>query len=125
MRTKDILLNDFDEAKILYQYLYMSPSHKIRINNGLCDLDISMTDNFGFRAVNLNFPDNPPLDYTEIMTLAQTLGIIEYLKSQPAVEYVGSFKSRWDEIKTITETNVGLNKFYDKNNNRTHGQKKV
>lgn len=114
MRTKDILLNDFDEAKILYQYLYLSSDHKIRVNNGLCDLDISMTDNCRFRAVNLNFPDNPPLDYTETMTLEQTFGIIEYLKSQPAVEYVGCFKSRWDEIKTITETNVGLNITYYK-----------
>lgn len=115
MRTKDILLNSFDEVKVLYQYLYMSPDHKIRVNNGLCDLEISMTDSLGFRAVNLNFPDNLPLDYTETMTLAQTLGIIEYLKSQPAVEYVGSFKSRWDEIKTITKTDVALNKSYKRN----------
>lgn len=69
-----------------------------------------MTEGCGFRAKNLKFPDVPELNYTDMMTIPNMLGIIDQLKHSPAVEFPTCFTNRWDEVKTITITNVTQNK---------------
>ncbi len=109
MRTVDILF-DLEEIPILWQYLYMNENHYITIDNGLTLLEIRMTDSCYFKAKNLKFPDVPEHSYTDMMTIPNMLGIIDQLKQTQAVEFPGCFPSRWEEIKTITTTNVAQNK---------------
>lgn len=109
MRTTGTLF-DLEEIPILYQYLYMNKDHYITIDNGITKLEIRMTEGCYFIAKNLRFPDLPGLDYTDMMTIPNMLGIIDQLKRVPAVEFPNCFSSRWEEIKTITCTNVTQNK---------------
>ena len=109
MRTTDTLF-DLEEITILYQYLYLHESHRITIDNGLTQLEIRMTDSGYFMDKNLKFPDLPEMSYTDMMTIPNMLGIIDQLKHVPAVEFPTCFSNRWEEIKTITITNVAQNK---------------
>ncbi len=110
MRTVDNLLA-LEEIPTLLQYLYLDESHYITVDNGLAKLELRMTDNFSIHAKNLNFPDLPDLNYDDMMNIPNMLGIIEQLKEFPAIEYKSQFNSRWEEICTITNANVGQNKF--------------
>lgn len=109
MRTVDTLF-DLEEIPILLQYLYMNENHYITIDNGVTKLEIRMTEDCYFTAKNLRFPDLPGLDYTDMMTIPNMLGIIDQLKYVTPVEFPNAFKSRWEEIKIITNTNVAQNK---------------
>ena len=109
MRTTEILF-DMEEIIVLYQYLYMDENHYITVDNGLTLLEIHMTGSCNFKAKNLKFPDVPEHSYTDMMTIPNMLGIIEQLKHSPAVEFPTCFTNRWEEIKTITNTNVAQNK---------------
>lgn len=109
MRTRDILIS-MEEIPILLQYLYMDEHHFITIDNGITKLEIRMRDSCSFHAKNLKFPDLPGLDYTDMMTTSNMLGIIDQLKHVPAVEFPTCFSNRWEEIKIITCTNVVQNK---------------
>ena len=109
MRDVDTLLG-FEDIVILWQYLYMNEAHFITVDNGLTKLEIRMNDNGFYHAKNLNFPELPDLNYTDMMTIPNMLGIIDQLKNIPPLEFKNEFKSRWDELKAITLANVGLNK---------------
>lgn len=109
MRTNDVLFG-IEEIPILLQYLYMSDEHFVTVDNGMCKLEIRMRENCTFHAKNLNFLDLPDLEYTDMMTIPNMLGIIDQLKTVPPVEFKDYFTSRWEEIKTITYTNVTQNK---------------
>lgn len=115
MRTTDTLF-DLEEIPILLQYLYMDADHRVVVDNGLAKLEIRMTEYCCFRAKNLKFPAVQELNYTDMMTIPTMLGIIDQLKTVPAVEYPTCFANRWEEIKTITNTNVAQNKM----NQRRH-----
>lgn len=109
MRDRDMLF-DFDEVKTLWQYLYLSDEHSIEVENTLgVPLEFSMDENGVVWKKNLHFPDVPKTrDRLEIPTW---LGIIEKLKEQPAKDIpTGRFKNRWDEIRTLTLTDVALNR---------------
>ena len=114
MRDIPTLL-DLEEIPILWQYLYMSEDHYITVDNGVAQLEIRMNESCSFHAKNLNFPDLPDLDYTDMMVIPNMLGIIDQLKHVPPVEFKESFKSRWEEIRTITMANVAQNKMMYKN----------
>ena len=114
MREVNTLI-DFEEIPILWQYLYMNEDHYITVDNGVTQLEIRMRENCTFHAKNLRFPDLPDLEYTDMMVIPNMLGIIEQLKHSPAVEFSTCFTNRWEEIKTITNTNVAQNKM-----NRRH-----
>lgn len=109
MRTNDVLI-ELEEIPILWQYLYMSEKHYITVDNGVAKLEIRMRENCSFRAKNLNFPDLPDLEYTDMMTIPNMLGIIDQLKNIPPIEYKETFKSRWEEVRGITLMNVAENK---------------
>ena len=58
-----------------------------------------MKDVYDIKAQNLNFPQLPPYNYNNEMTLENVLlGIILQLKKQEAKEFK-QFKNRWEEIK--------------------------
>ena len=112
MRTKDVLFEDFDRVKILCQYLYMDENHYIDVDNGLTTLRIRMTENFGFLFKNLRFPDLPEMSYTEEMTIRQIIGICYRLEEMPPIHGFTVFSNRWQEIREITSSNLGLNKHF-------------
>lgn len=112
MRTVSTLL-DLEEIPILWQYLYMNEDHYVTVDNGVAKLEIRMRENCSFHAKNLNFPDLPDLEYTDMMIIPNMLGIIDQLKNIPPIEFK-DFKSRWDEIRTITLTNVVQNRMRQK-----------
>jgi hypothetical protein len=114
LRTNDILIG-MEDIVIIYQYLYMSEDNFITIDNGMAKLEIRMNEDGYFHAKNLNFPDLPDLDYTDIMNIPNMLGIIEQLKETSPIEFPNSFKNRWEEIKSITLMNVVQNKMKKKN----------
>ena len=108
MRNVNTLL-DLEEISVLWQYLYMSEDHYITVDNGVTKLEIRMRENCSFHAKNLNFPDLPDLEYTDMMVIPNMLGIIDQLKNVPPVEFT-EFKSRWEELRTITLANVVQNR---------------
>lgn len=115
MRTVSTLI-DLEEIPILWQYLYMNEDHFVTVDNGVTKLEIRMRENCSFHAKNLNFPDLPDLEYTDMMVIPNMIGIIDQLKNVPPVEFK-DFSSRWDEIRTITLANVVQNKMRQKDRN--------
>ena len=109
MRTKDGLLDDFENMKLFCQYLYLDENNRIRYFNVMTTLEIRMNDNYSFKAKNLKFPDIPEMHFDENMSPGNILGIIDVLKEQPAEEYPDRFSNRWDEVKTITQMQTSLN----------------
>jgi hypothetical protein len=108
-------LFDLEDITILYQYLYMSEDHFITVDNRVTKLEIRMRDNGSFHAKNLNFPDLPDLEYTDMMVIPNMLGIIDQLKNVPPIEFKNEFKSRWEELRAVTLANVSQNKMRFKN----------
>lgn len=110
MRTNDILLDGFEDIKVLMQYLYMSEDNSILIHNCInVPLKIRMDENCQFKCQNMNFPELPESNWAEEMTVPVMLDIIEKLKEEPAVEFKERFKNRWEELKNVTKINVSLN----------------
>lgn len=110
MRTRDMLIEGFENIKILQQYLYMSEEHSILIYNSIgVPLRLRMDDNGRYMCQNMHFPDLPETCWDKIMTVNVTLNVIEQLKEEPAVEFPQRFENRWEEIKALTQTNVSLN----------------
>ena len=110
MRCKDILLNNFDEIKVLQQYLYMNKEHYIVIKNKLgVPLQITLDNNLDYWCQVSNNLKAPKLRYNQDMDLNKHIYIIQQLKEQSAIKYPERFKSRWDEIKTITLENLAVN----------------
>lgn len=108
MRQKDILVRGFEDIKTLYQYLYMDENNCITIDNGLAKLEIKMDEHGNFNVRNMNYPDSPPTGYNDMMYIPHMLLMIEQLKEMPPIEYPKSFKSRWDEIKSLKAATVVL-----------------
>lgn len=113
MRDLDTLF-EIEEVTVFYQYLYMNENHCITFNNDLTDLTLSMKENLNVMCRNERFPDVPLMNYSENLTLSNILGIIDRLKSMPAVEFPDCFKNRWEEISGIVAVNVASNKFRKK-----------
>lgn len=110
MRIKSTLLA-LRDISVLYQYLYMDEKHTITFNNGITDLTLRMTDGLSVLCKNQRFPNLPESNWTEEFTPANCLSIIEILKEMPPEEFKNlHFENRWEEIKTITHTDVSLNR---------------
>lgn len=108
MRTKEILLG-FNDLKILLQYLYLEPSNVIVIQNCInVPLRLRMNDKGIVLCKNLNFPDGEETNWTEELFL-NINAIVDQLKEIQAIEYPKNFKSRWDEIKTLSQLQMSLN----------------
>ena len=109
MRTKDNL-KKLEDINVIYQYLYLDEKNRITFNNGLADLTIRMNENFVLLCKNENFPDLEEIAFQETLTINYAQAMIELLKEQPAIEMPNEFSNRWEEIKTITCLQMGLNR---------------
>lgn len=110
MRTNDILIDGFEEIKILQRYLYMSEDHFIEIKNSIgVPLRIRMGENLHYYCKNMNFPSVPEICWSEDMHINTMLAIISQLKESKPVEFPERFESRWQEIRAITDANTTLN----------------
>ena len=108
MRTREVLVEGLEDVKTLLQYLYMDEEHDITVSNGITKLSIKLTDNLDALQMNLSFAH---LGYTcREMRIEEWLACVEQLKKQPSDCGYGDFKSKWEEIKTITLMQVALNK---------------
>ena len=67
-----------------------------------------MDENLNCLCINLSFPDLEETLFEQ--GLNYWLAVIERLEDKPAIEFPNSFKNRWEEIKTITQTNLALNR---------------
>lgn len=108
MRTKDVLVNGFEDIKVLLQYLYMNKNNTITVSNNIALLEFSLTDNMTLMCKNTAFPELPATP-REII-LEEMLGCIEQLKEMAAEEFPDSFSSRWEEIKAITKGTLAINR---------------
>lgn len=105
--NKDDLFAIEDYATLMQ---YLALGYKIKVNNGMADIEIWMEDVYKIKGLNLNFKDLPPYNYSEEMTLENViLGIIPQLKEQEPEEFK-TFENRWEEIRSITLETVALNK---------------
>lgn len=112
MRTKDVLIDGFEDIKILQQYLYMNEEHTITIKNRMnTNLRIHMNEHGCYLCENLVFPHLTPTNQTEHMTIPTMLSIIQQLKEQPAEQFPKIFENRWEEIQEICRTNLAINVF--------------
>ena len=110
MRTNDVLVDGFDNMKTLFQYLYMNEDHYIEVVNAIdVKLKITMNDKGIFKTLNMNFPDFPPATDRDKMDVETCMAIVKQLEKQPPLMKNTAFKSRWDEVKTITKSTVFMN----------------
>ena len=101
----------FEDYSTLMQALGLG--EEIVVNNGMADLKIWMDKDYNILALNNNFKDLPPYNYNNEMTFKNViLGVIPQLKEQRPREF-NNFASRWEELKTIVNDTVGLNRYKD------------
>ena len=105
MRTKEVLVNGFEEIKTLMQYLYMNEEHKIKIPNGCTTLCISMDEDMNTK----NYDSHLGFVHLRPMELSEWFSCVELLKEQPSDYKHGQLQNKWEEIKAITSMNVALN----------------
>lgn len=111
MRTKDTLVNGFEDLATLLQYLYMSEDHSIEVENAIgVPLQIRMDENLRCCCKNLNFPYLPEINWTEEMNVPTIMAVVDQQKKKPATEFPKRFSSRWEEIKILTRTQLSLNR---------------
>lgn len=99
MRDRTILLESFDEIKILQQFLYMDADNSVSMKNKLgVIVQIRLTDDLQYLGKNLQFPNVPEMNFDGEMNLKVFRELIQQLKLQPAISNTSRFKSRWEEI---------------------------
>lgn len=104
-------LYSFENYSTLMQALGLG--EEITINNGMANLTVWMDNDYNILALNNNFKDLPPYNYNQEMTFRNViLGVIPQLKEQKPKEFK-NFANRWEELKTIVNDTVGLNKYKD------------
>lgn len=116
MRSRDCLINDFDDIKVLLQYLYMNEKHSIIVEN-IYGIKLKYTMDENLHITCLNLKTNSTIGtYNSFSSPIQMLELIEYLKSEEPLELNNSAKNRWEEIRTIVKSTVALNKLNEANN---------
>lgn len=104
------MIKGFEDIKVLYQFLYQSEEHYIEIPSVTGSIiTLHMSQECRFIGKNSALPDIPEIDYTCDMSIPMLLQIIQELKNTPAIEFPKRFENRWEEIMTISNTNVALN----------------
>lgn len=103
------ILNKIPDYSTFMEYLYMGEEHSITFSNKLTTLTLRMNDKLEIFATNNTFPNVPPMNFTNEMTLANVLGIIEQLKETKPEQFT-KFENKWEEIKEITLVNKAHNK---------------
>lgn len=115
-KSKEILLDGFENIKTLQQYLYLDEKNFITIENAIgVKLEIRMhgTD---YYVTNTNFPELGESYWLDNMTIKNMLSMIDQLKEAPAIEYPNAFTNRWEEIESITKMNISQNSLMRRRN---------
>lgn len=108
IQTKDQLFL-IEDYSVFMQAL--SLGREIIIDNGMVKIKLSMDEDYHIKGLNLNFPDLPPYNYDDEMTLHNILmGVIPQLKKQKPIEFPNTFENRWEEIKRQTLDEVVMNR---------------
>ena len=81
MRDRTILLESFDEIKILQQFLYMDADNSVSMKNKLgVIVQIRLTDDLQYLGKNLQFPNVPEMNFDGEMNLKVFRELIQQLK---------------------------------------------
>ena len=91
---------EFDDMRMLLQYLYMDAEHQISFNNGLTGLTIWMNEHCFVICRNDEYPDLPPTDFREVFTIDYCLALVDLLKREQA-EF-------WNHLKMTVALHAGL-----------------
>lgn len=116
MRTYELLtkIEGFaDDIKLVLEYLALSEKHFVTIttkdpcNNPILTTQYHMNDRGGIYCTSdlLDEIAKVNLNLGELQTIVK-----EAKLSQPTEDYRDTFDNKWEEIKGITEINMGANK---------------
>ena len=106
MRTREVLVEGFEEIKTLMQYLYMDENNYIAIPGTIITFQFFMNEDMEI----YNYDKYTGTKYPRPLTISDWLACVERLKEQPSDCGYGNFSNKWEEIKTITLMQVALNK---------------
>ena len=99
----------FKNIQTLNYFLYMDENNYIDYFNGMTTLRITMNEQYSYNALNLNFPNSLPMDFSNEMTIPLMEYIIQDLKEQKPLLKFTNLKNRWEEISTIVSFSKTLN----------------
>ena len=99
----------FKNIQTLNYFLYMDENNYIDYFNGMTTLRITMNEHYSYSALNLNFPNSLPMDFSNEMTIPLMECIIQDLKEQKPLLKFTNLKNRWEEISTIVSFSKTLN----------------
>lgn len=94
---------EFDDMRMVLQYLYMNAEHTISFNNGMTDLTIWMNEHCSVICRNDEYPDLPPTDFREMFTIDYCLALVDLLKREQA-EF-------WNHLKMTVALHAGLHTY--------------
>lgn len=113
-QTKDQLFaieNRFDDIKTIGLYLALNPEHKVSYMFAPImrhELTYDCTKGFCLQSF-LNGEAVTEVHHHKVM-LDEFVSIIKWAKeTEPSDEYKDTFKTKWDEIKAVTELNMNFN----------------
>lgn len=113
-QTKDQLFaieNRFDDIKTIGLYLALNPEHKVSYMFAPMmrhELTYDCTRGFCMQSF-LNGEAVTETHHHKVM-LDEFVSIIKWAKeTEPSDEYKDTFKTKWDEIKAVTELNMNFN----------------
>lgn len=104
-------LRDIDDIAILLKYLYMDENAYVIVENSIgLHLKIMMNEHLGLTKVLLDgaVKDQSPIEDNDMTPLVLS-AVVSQLKEQSAEQFPERFENRWEEIKTITSSNIALN----------------
>lgn len=113
-QTKDQLFaieNRFDDIKTIGLYLALNPEHKVSYMFApIMRHELTYDYNKGFcLQAFLNGEAVTEPHHHKVM-LDEFVSIIKWAKeTEPSDEYKDTFKTKWDEIKAVTELNMNFN----------------
>lgn len=111
MRNKETLIHDFENIKILQQFLYMSSEHRITIKNAIgIELELRMDENLHYYCRNTKFPDSPETCWSDNMNNETFLAIIDQLQENKAEDFPEFYESRWEEITVMCKMTIAANR---------------
>lgn len=105
-------LEKFDDINILLKYLYLSEDHNVEYENSMGTVfSLRMEDDMELkRKIVKGFEGTVGLEFKgHDMTHEHLMAITEQLKETPAKDFPERFSNRFEEIKTITLSNLALN----------------
>jgi len=104
MRNHEILARFQDIAK-LQEYLYVNPEHHINVETTIGGtMVLRMDDEANVMAQFGQVSDSRLFNYNASLSVSVWLDIIDQLEEQPAQDFPGNFKNRWEEVKFIVAT---------------------